>query len=74
MWNKIKFNLNIILIVLFFTSFLIAIGSSYYKYYYAKDYDFLVEASCNPEIEKCNFRDCENEPDSCPPNGLSNYK
>ena len=74
MSNQTKSYLNTILALLFFASFLVAIGSSYYKYYYTKDYDYLVEAKCNPETEQCNFRDCENEPDICPPNGLSYYK
>ncbi len=54
--------------------FLLApIGSSFYKYFYTKNYDYLIEAKCNPSIEKCFLRDCKNSVD-CPPNGLSVYK
>ena len=54
--------------------FLGAIVLSYYHYIYTKNYDYLVEAECNPDTEECLFRDCENVPDNCPPNGFSNYK
>ena len=59
-----------IIVILFF---LIPLASSYYKYYYAKNYDFLIEAKCDAQIEICFSRDCAN-PDNCPPNGLSIYK
>lgn len=49
------------------------IGASFYKYYFKKNYDFLIEAKCNPLEEICFTRDCTN-PDDCPPNGLSEYK
>jgi len=51
---------------------LIAILSSFYFFYFKKDYDFIVETQCNPETETCFYRDCTN-PDDCPPNGLSYY-
>lgn len=51
---------------------LIAIASSFYFFYFKKDYDFIVETKCNPETEACFYRDCTN-PDDCPPNGLSYY-
>src|SRR3989344_8765702 len=57
--------------VLAFVILTLPIISSYYKYYYTKDYDYLIEAKCDPSMEKCFFRDCA---DYCPPNGLSNYK
>ncbi len=66
----------------FFTKFLFAfliisllgaIGLSFYRYYYQKDYNYLVEASCDPITEKCFARDCSN-PDDCPPNQFSSYK
>ncbi len=69
-----KSHLNSILTILFFLSFLLAIGASYYKYFYTKNYDYLVEATCDPNAGKCFYRDCENNPDSCPPNNLSYYK
>lgn len=52
---------------------LIAIIASFYSFYIKKDYDFFVETQCNPEMETCFFRDCENEPDICPSNNLSYY-
>ncbi len=65
--------LNRMIIILTIISILLALGSTWYKYFYAKNYDYLVEASCDPNIENCFVRDCEN-PDDCPPNGLSIYK
>ncbi len=50
-----------------------ALGSSYYIFYYQKDYEFLVEASCDPSSQSCFARDCVNT-DGCPPNNLSIYK
>lgn len=47
--------------------------SSFYKYYYLKDYNFIIEAECDSKKEICFTRDCSN-PDECPPNGLSEYK
>ncbi len=52
---------------------ILPIGSSFYKYYYTKNYDYLIEARCNPSIEQCFSRDCS-IPDECPPNALSDYK
>jgi hypothetical protein len=52
---------------------LIVIIASFYSFYFEKNYDFFVETECNPEMETCFFRDCENEPDICPPNNLSYY-
>jgi hypothetical protein len=51
---------------------LISIISSFYFFYFKKNYDFIVETSCNPETETCFYRDCIN-PDDCPPNNLSYY-
>lgn len=51
---------------------LIVVASSLYFFYYKKDYNFIVETSCNPEAETCFYRDCNN-PDDCPPNGFSYY-
>lgn len=64
---------NKFLVTLFILTFLAAIGACYYRYYHQKDYNYLVEASCDPTVERCFVRDCEN-PDDCPPNGLSVYK
>ena len=62
---------NIFLYILL-AGVLIAIISSFYFFYLKKDYDFIVETKCNPEIETCFYRDCTN-PDDCPPNNLSYY-
>lgn len=42
-----------------------------YKYAYARNYSFFVEASCDPELMECYSRDCEI--DYCPPRGLEVY-
>lgn len=52
---------------------LITIVTSFYFFYFKKDYQFIVETSCNPEKETCFQRDCSN-PDDCPPDRLSNFK
>ena len=52
---------------------LIAIAVSFYFFYFKKDYDFYIETKCDPQTENCFFRDCENNPDICPPNGFSYY-
>lgn len=52
---------------------LVAIGSSFYFFYYQKDYDFIVETSCDNTKETCFVRDCTN-PDDCPPNQLASFK
>src|ERR1035437_5572853 len=62
---------NIFLYILL-AGVLIAIISSFYFFYFKKDYDFIVETKCNPETETCFYRDCTN-PDDCPPNNLSYY-
>jgi hypothetical protein len=64
---------NTILTIVFTISLFVAIGANFYKYIYTKQYDFLVEAACDPSIEKCFYRDCEQTND-CPPNNLSVYK
>lgn len=63
-----------IMVLIFVVSFLSAIGSNFYHFLYKKDYNYLVEASCDPQTENCFFRDCESAPDECPPNALSYYK
>ncbi len=62
------------LVILFIASFVGVIASNWYHFFYAKNFDYLIEASCDPASEVCFFRDCENDPDSCPPNELSYYK
>jgi len=41
--------------------------TAYTKFIYANDYQFRIEAPCDPETESCFVRDCE---EYCPPNGL----
>ncbi|MEJ0001922.1 MAG: hypothetical protein WDN09_01940 [bacterium] len=50
----------------------IVILVSFYFFYFKKDFDFIVETSCDPLTETCFQRDCTN-PDDCPPNGLSDF-
>lgn len=63
---------NVFLNVLF-GCVLVAIGVSFYNFYFKKNYDFIVETPCDTESEICFYRDCENNPDICPPNELSYY-
>lgn len=51
----------------------VAIASSFYFFYFKKQYDFVVEVACDPTVEICYQRDCTNA-DDCPPNQLSNFK
>lgn len=53
--------------------FLAVIISNFYFFYFKKDYDFIVESSCDITKEQCFQRDCSS-PDNCPPNGLSDFK
>ncbi len=69
-----KFDPSLLLTFLFFVFFMLALLSSYYKYYYTKNYDYLVEAKCDSQTETCSFRDCQINPDNCPPNGFSYFK
>jgi hypothetical protein len=52
---------------------LVAIATSFYFFYYKKDYNFVVEVSCDPTKEICFQRDCS-DPTNCPPNELSDFK
>lgn len=47
--------------------------SNFYFFYFQKDYEFIVESSCDINKEECFQRDCSNL-DDCPPNGLSDFK
>lgn len=44
-----------------------------HRFLIAKDYDFIVEAPCDPLVDICFARDCS-LPDECPPNNLENYR
>ncbi len=59
------------LVILFI--FLAPFSANFYKYYYTKNYDYIIETPCDIEQESCYLRDCSN-PDDCPPNGLTEYK
>lgn len=65
---------NNFFIYILLAGILIVTLNSFYFFYLKKDYSFIVETSCDPYNEICLYRDCENEPDLCPPNQLSNYK
>lgn len=53
-------------------SVLVAVASAFYFLYFKKQYDFIVEAACDPLEEQCFQRDCTEG--FCPPNGLSEFK
>src|SRR4051812_19544750 len=52
--------------------FVSAIANNFYTFYIKKDYDFTVEAPCDPAKQVCYIRDCSDG--SCPPNNLSEYR
>lgn len=52
-------------------SIVLIIGLSYQKFLVSKDYEFQVEAPCDPEFKTCHERDCTDE--LCPPGNLSTY-
>jgi len=62
------------LITFFLICLSVVLASSFYRYYVTKNYQYIVEAPCDTAMEKCFVRDCEADPESCPPNELSIYK
>src|SRR3989338_5881806 len=62
-----------VLFILVSAMFLAAIVNNFYIFYFKKNYDFIVEASCNPTEQTCFIRDCS-EGSECPPNGLEKYR
>ena len=64
--------IHLFLNLFFLLTIIAAVGVSFYKYYYTKNYNYRVEASCDPQTEQCSHRDCTDG--SCPPNNLSDYK
>lgn len=52
----------------------VVIVASFYRFYFNKDFDYIVETSCDPASQTCFYRDCSNPDTGCPPNNLSNYK
>lgn len=65
---------NTLVVWLFILSVIVVGAACFYRYFYTKNYDVRVEASCNPELEDCSYRDCTTDPSECPPNGLAIYK
>ncbi len=63
---------NKVLSTIFILTVIAALAACFHRYYYSKNYTYLVEASCDPSLEPCFVRDCSN-PDDCPPNQLSFY-
>jgi hypothetical protein len=53
-------------------SCVLAILVSVYIYAFRQDYTYVVEAACDPALDRCFTRDCEEE--ECPPNEFSEYK
>ena len=64
---------NTILLSVFVFIFFLTLTNCFYIIYISKNFDYILELSCKPEIEKCFIRDCSN-PSDCPPNNLSVYK
>ncbi len=60
-------------LVISFFILLFPVLSSFYKYFYSKNYDYLIETNCDPQTEICFSRDCS-IPDTCPPNEYEFYK
>lgn len=63
---------NNLFLYLLLTCCLITIVVSFYFFYFKKDYDFIVETSCDNTKETCFYRDCSVD-GNCPPNNLSYY-
>lgn len=64
---------NSVFLLLLLGGCFMVIATSFYFFYIKKDYEFIVETSCDPTKETCIQRDCTN-PDDCPLNGLSDFK
>lgn len=69
---KIEMSTKVLLSIITL-SVIVTILVTGYKFLWEKDYNFVVEASCNPEVNNCFYRDCSIEGD-CPPNNFSNYR
>lgn len=54
-------------------SCLAVIIGAFYFFYYQKNYDFIVEVACDPNIEACTEIECETI-EECPPDGISYFK
>lgn len=73
MTKTIKISINKIIFVVFLVMLIVTISHGMYVYYISQEYDYMVEAYCDPTIDVCFERDCS-APEECPPNGLSIYK
>ena len=58
----------------FLVTLIAGIIFSFYKYYWTSDYDLLIEMSCDPYTEKCQYRPCDIDISKCLPNNFSYYK
>lgn len=61
-----------IFLYILLASCVIVIATSFYFFYFKKDYNFIVETTCDNTKETCFYRDCSIEGE-CPPNNLSYY-
>ncbi|MFZ2484387.1 MAG: hypothetical protein WAX80_02665 [Minisyncoccia bacterium] len=61
-----------VLFILISALIIAAIVNNLYTFYFQKDYDFTVEASCDPVEQACFIRDCSDG--ECPPNELERYR
>lgn len=50
----------------------VVFAASMYSHLFIRDFDFLIETACDPSVQVCHIRDCEE--DECPPNNLSAYR
>lgn len=53
-------------------SIVLVVVATGYKFLINKDYDFVVEAVCDPSVQTCFNRDCSEG--DCPPNELEDYR
>lgn len=53
-------------------SVVVAVLSTAYIFLIKKNYEFVVEAPCDPAKDTCFSRDCSGG--ECPPNGLEEYR
>ena len=62
-----------ILFILVAAMVLSVVISNFHTFFYEKNYEFIVEAECNPTEQACFARHC-GEDEECPPNGLEQYR
>jgi hypothetical protein len=68
-----RISINSVLTTLIALSIVAVLISSAWHYLVEKDYFFLVESDCDPELETCHYRDCSIE-DDCPLGELEYYE